>query len=108
MFRLAQGGAPGSGLACNGRDLRSGRALPLSRTARSKFRNILPHWNRDMEPVRCALAGIVLSQTLAQAVGLHPHDGIGVLIEGRSAMEDFHPDGIFLNLVGFPIKEPFA
>jgi hypothetical protein len=57
-----------------------------------------------MEPIRSAGAGVVGSQALAQAIGLDPHNRVGVLIEGRSAMEDFHSDGIFLNLVGFPGK----
>jgi hypothetical protein len=35
-----------------------------------------------MEPVGCAFAGIVLSQALAQAVGLDAHNRVGVLIEG--------------------------
>jgi hypothetical protein len=61
-----------------------------------------------MEPVRGAIAGVILRQTLAQAIGLYPHDGIGVLIERRSAMEDFHANRILLDLVGFPGKELFA
>ena len=61
--------------------------------------------NGDMEPMRCAFAGVVLGQALAQAVGLDPHNGVGILIEGISSAEDLHANGILLDLAGLSGKE---
>jgi len=61
-----------------------------------------------MEPVRGAGAGVVSGQALAQAVGLNAHNRVRVLIEGSSAMEDFHSNGVFLDLVELPGKALLA
>ena len=51
-----------------------------------------------MEVVECAFFGIVRSQALAQAVGLHAHNRVGILVKGGRAMEDLDADGIFLEI----------
>jgi cation transport ATPase len=61
--------------------------------------------NGDVEVVECAFFGIVRSQALAQAVGLHAHNRVGILVKGGRAMEDLDADGIFLDLAGFACKE---
>ena len=70
--------------------------------------NILSDGDGDSEGVRCAFSGVVLCQTAAEAVGLNTDDGVGVLVEGSSAMEDFQTDGILLDLVGFSGEQAFA
>jgi len=94
--------------ASNSRIGESRRSFFLVRSRRFEFRNILTQRNDDVERMGCALAGVVGSQALAQAIGLHPHNRIGVLVEGSSAMENLHSDGILLDLVGLPGKELFA
>ena len=105
---LPGGSAIDPGPACHGGVDRSRLLFALNRSDRLELWNILSKRNCDLQPVRCAVAGIVGSQALAQAVCLDPHDRVGVLIEGRSAMEDFNADRVLLDLVGLPGEELFA
>ena len=57
--------------AAAGRLTRSSAAEP-----QVKLRDILSQGNGDVERMRCAFACIVLSQALAQAVGLNAHNGV--------------------------------
>ena len=80
----------------------------MLRNAEFELRNILAEGDGDAELVGGTFAGVVLGQTLAQAIGLDANDGVGVLIEGGSAVEDLHADGVFLDLAGFPGKKGFT
>ena len=43
---------------------------------------------------------VVFAQPLAQTVGLHPYDGIALLVEIGRPPERFHRDVVFLDLLG--------
>jgi hypothetical protein len=55
-----------------------------------------------------SLAAVVLSQSLAQAVRLHPYDGIRVLIKGILPTEHVERNRVFLDLIGFAGQLLFA
>ena len=73
-----------------------------------KPRDILPNGNGDLQGVRGAFFCIVFGQAPAEPIGLNPHDGIGILVEGGASVEDFQADGVLLDLIGLVSKDFFA
>src|SRR5579864_4659035 len=66
-----------------------------------KHRNVLAYRNGDVDRMGRAFRCVVLAEALAQAVGLNPHDRIGILVKGIATVKDVQSYGIFLDLGAF-------
>ena len=62
-----------------------------------ELRHVLADRDRDLNAVGRAGAGVILSQTLAEAVGLDADNGVGLLIEGVVAAEGVDGNAVFLD-----------
>ena len=71
-----------------------------------KPRRIVAIWNRDVDSVVRSFILVIFGQPLPEPVGLHPNDGIPLLVKVGRTPKRLHGDGVFFQIVYGALEVP--